>query len=67
MAIVCCKGCVAPKRYPGCHGSCSEYLEQKAEHEALKAVADRKKFASQGITMQRNYAISKALRTRKVK
>ena len=28
--ILCCKGCVAPKRYPGCHGHCPEYIKEKA-------------------------------------
>lgn len=31
MGISCCNGCVAPKRYPGCHGSCPEYIKEKAE------------------------------------
>ena len=31
--IKCCKGCVAPKRHPGCHDTCKEYKEQKAKHE----------------------------------
>lgn len=31
--ISCCKDCVAPKRRPGCHGSCPEYLVEKAEHD----------------------------------
>lgn len=31
--IWCCKDCVAPKRRPGCHGSCPEYLVEKAEHD----------------------------------
>lgn len=34
MAIRCCNGCVAPKRYPGCHGKCPEYIKEKAEHNA---------------------------------
>ena len=25
-----CKDCVAPKRFPGCHASCKEYLEWSA-------------------------------------
>lgn len=32
-----CKGCVAPKRYPGCHAVCPEYLADKEEHERRKA------------------------------
>ena len=31
--ITCCKDCVAPKRRPGCHGSCPEYIVEKAEHD----------------------------------
>lgn len=33
MAIECCNGCVAPKRYPGCHDHCPEYIKQKAKHD----------------------------------
>ena len=42
MAIKCCNGCVAPKRYPGCHSHCPEYIEAKAKHDEEKA-AERKK------------------------
>ena len=31
--IWCCKDCVAPKRYPGCHDHCPEYLVQKEKHD----------------------------------
>ena len=31
--IWCCKDCVAPKRYPGCHDRCPEYQAQKAKHD----------------------------------
>ncbi len=38
MKIKCCKDCVAPKRHPGCHGVCPEYLYEKAlwEEEKIK-------------------------------
>lgn len=29
-----CYGCVAPKRHPGCHGDCVDYMIAKAFHEA---------------------------------
>lgn len=35
--IKCCKDCVAPKRHIGCHGTCKEYLDEKAADEELKA------------------------------
>lgn len=39
MAIKCCKDCVPPTRYPGCHAKCSKYLEEKAEYEKQKEYA----------------------------
>ena len=66
MQIFCCKGCVAPKRYPGCHDRCPEYKKQKAEHEERKAVADKKKFTEQGLYLQRSAAVAKAMRSRKL-
>jgi hypothetical protein len=38
MKIKCCKDCVAPKRHPGCHGVCPEYLYEKALWEEEKKV-----------------------------
>ena len=37
-----CHGCVAPKRYPGCHGKCKDYKEWKAG-EQVKKDAERKR------------------------
>lgn len=37
-----CKDCVAPKRYPGCHSVCKEYISWKAEHDEVKARARAK-------------------------
>lgn len=36
MPIKCCKDCVPPQRYPGCHAKCSKYLEEKAKWEEEK-------------------------------
>lgn len=36
MAIKCCKDCVPPQRFLGCHGKCSKYLEEKTEYEKRK-------------------------------
>lgn len=60
MAIKCCYGCVAPKRYPGCHGTCPEYLAEKAKHNEEMA-ADYKRRNLQGsLNAQRGDAITKA-------
>lgn len=34
--IYCCKGCVPPKRYPGCHDRCPEYLEEKKKNDQIR-------------------------------
>lgn len=36
MPIKCCKDCVPPQRYPGCHTKCIMYLEEKAKWEEEK-------------------------------
>ena len=43
MAIKCCRNCVPPKRYPGCHDKCNKYLEEKAKWEEAKAKAKQLK------------------------
>lgn len=43
MSIKCCKDCVPPQRYPGCHGHCQKYLEEKAEYEKQKEYAKANK------------------------
>lgn len=39
MAIKCCKDCVPPTRHPGCHGTCEQYLKEKAGYEKQKEYA----------------------------
>ena len=39
MAIKCCKDCVPPTRYPGCHDKCEQYIKEKAKWEEEKAKA----------------------------
>ena len=31
-----CKNCVAPKRHPGCHATCPDYILEKTKHNKLK-------------------------------
>lgn len=67
MAIKCCYGCVAPKRHPGCHGSCPTYIEEKAEWDRLKAIHDRERDISLGIYLNRGEKVDKALKWRRNK
>jgi hypothetical protein len=52
---------VAPKRNPGCHSVCPEYIKEKAEHDAQMAEAYKKRKLEQDLTAQRGRAVSKAL------
>lgn len=63
--IECCRNCVAPKRYPGCHCVCPEYHEEKEKYQEQKAKADSIKSISYGITAQRSDRVQKALRKRR--
>lgn len=63
MPIKCCEKCVPPKREPGCHDSCEQYLEEKAEHERRKEEIDRKKRVGNDIYNRRADRVAKALRS----
>lgn len=51
-----CKGCVAPKRYPGCHADCPEYKDWNIEHQQdlEKARALQKEAQDYDSTLLRN-------------
>ncbi len=62
MKIKCCKDCVAPKRYPGCHGVCPEYIHEKALWEEEKtAIREERRIRSE-LYEQRSDGVRKALR-----
>ena len=64
MTTFSCKGCVAPKRYPGCHDRCPEYQAQKTKRDALKAEYDRKMAVVNGVVSQRSDGVYKAMKNR---
>lgn len=65
MPINSCRGCVAPKRYPGCHDYCPEYLKQKLEYEERKAITDKEKSIRDGLYNQRSTVLAKIMKGRK--
>ena len=67
MAIYCCKGCTAPKRHPGCHGSCPEYIADKAEHDRLKAEYNKKQAIDSAILGDRGKKVYNAMKDRRFK
>lgn len=65
MAFECCKGCLKPKRHPGCHDHCPEYLAEKAKHDNQKAQQDQERGIDSGIYQQRCDAVGRALKNGK--
>lgn len=63
MAIYSCKDCVAPKRYPGCHAVCPEYLAEKEQHDKEKEIIAKKKYIYDGLNAQ---AVSSIYRAQKI-
>ena len=63
MAIIkCCSGCVAPKRYPGCHDHCPEYAAERAEYAKHKTKEDKRRKVKSDIYKQRSINVAKAMR-----
>lgn len=60
MAINCCRYCVAPKRHPGCHSHCSEYIVEKAKHDEQKAAEDKRRRIEYGLDSQYASSVRKA-------
>lgn len=60
--INCCHYCVAPKRHPGCHGSCPEYAAEKAEHDRLKAADTEKRKTNSNIYCQKADGVTRAMK-----
>lgn len=63
----CCHHCIAPKRHPGCHGTCPEYKEARAEHDAKKEAHDRKRQIANGINHETGRQILKITRRQRKK
>ena len=64
MTSFSCKDCAAPKRYPGCHDHCAEYIAERSEHDRRKAIYDRERNISNAIYCNRSEKVYKAMRER---
>lgn len=64
MAFHSCKECVAPKRYPGCHSHCPEYIAEKEKYEKRKAEYYGDTKVQSGLVAQRTASISRARKAR---
>lgn len=62
-----CKDCVAPKRHPGCHGTCEIYLAERAEYDRRKAIADRQRDIAVAFILDRRDKVYEAMKSRRNK
>lgn len=62
MGINCCRSCVAPKRYPGCHAVCQEYLTEKQAYESRKAEYYKDEYIGIAIYQERTKKVNNALK-----
>lgn len=62
--ISSCKNCVAPKRYPGCHAVCQEYITAKEAHERRRAEYYKDEKINMAINLERGKKVYNALRDR---
>lgn len=65
MIIKCCKECVAPKRHPGCHDRCQEYIKEKTKHNEELVAAYKKKQIELGLDSQAIAGVTRANKKRK--
>lgn len=57
-----CRYCTQPKRHPGCHSHCPEYLAERAEYDRCKEKLDKEKAVEYAIIEQRGIHVRKALK-----
>ena len=62
MKIKCCKDCIAPKRYPGCHSVCPEYTHEKELWEKERNAIRDERMICNGLYEQRSRGVRKAQR-----
>lgn len=60
--ITCCKDCT--DRFPGCHGSCEKYKEQRAQYDEAKAEVMKYFNVSCGLSEQKIRSAHKVTRYR---
>lgn len=60
MAIKCCYGCVPPKRNATCHGTCPDYIREKAVHDAELEAEYKRRSIKSGLIQQQERAVHTA-------
>jgi Na+-translocating ferredoxin:NAD+ oxidoreductase RnfC subunit len=64
VGIKCCHKCVAPKRHPGCHATCPEYIEENQTHQAEREEIRKYKEVNNSVYRQKSDGVFRAYRSR---
>ena len=62
--ITCCHGCVAPKRYPGCHDHCPDYNEARILEIIAEEAFKQQKRIEDGLKEATTMKVKKAVKKR---
>ena len=65
VSIICCMGCVPPKRSTTCHTTCQEYLSEKEKSDAERNERNRRLHTEIEVARQRDEFARKAIRKNK--
>jgi hypothetical protein len=60
--ITCCNGCVAPKRYPGCHDHCPDYNEARIMEIVSEEAWKQQKRIEDGLKQSKANTVKAALK-----
>ena len=60
--MTCCRYCIPPKRYPGCHDHCPERAAELAANAERKAEAEKKRAIAHSIYKQKSDGVYRAFR-----
>ena len=67
VSIICCMGCVPPKRSPTCNTTCQEYLSEKEKSDAERNERNRRLHTEIEVARQRDEFARKAIRKNKIR
>lgn len=62
MAVKCCKDCVPPKRHPGCHDHCPDYIAEQLIYDLQMAAYRKERDTALGIRDQKTRGVMRARR-----
>lgn len=63
--VVCCNGCVPPKRHPGCHDHCPDFITEKLVDDLREEKYRKQQEIHLGLRDQKTRGVIKANKRRR--